>query len=311
MTGHLPESFLPRDDNSSSTGDSGYNSQSDATRRLTSATEDYQTRSSEESRSRIVEPFLGNSMYSPSLSPDSQSAFHGSQSDVNQMLLPPATGDSDIGDNAFGMSDFANYSTGQGYSQFDGSALRFFTPTSEVDVTQGWTSDAQTFSAPFAVRAVDANTSFSAPFADRAVDANAFLPFRQTPQMSRDTISQPYYPPYVYQSQDALRSNFGVPVNSNQRRPRARRPQLDTTSLSLDTASESTPLSAGQHDPRRTSNTDQVFRSFMSASIMSPTCSVISNPQHASIAESDFTEQSTHFIDISKSVYRNTPKLQR
>ena len=295
MTGHLSESFLPRDDISSSTADSGYNSQSDATRRLTSATEGYQTRSSEESRSRIVEPFLGNSMYSPS-SPDSQSAFHGSQSDVNQMLLPAATGDSDIGDNAFGMSDYANYSTGQGYSQFDGSGLRFFTPTSEVDVTQSWTPDAQTFSAPFAVR---------------AVDANAFLPFRQTPQMSRDTISQPYYPPYVYQSQDAPRSNFGVPVNSNQRRPSAHRPQLDTTSLSLDTASESTPLSAGQHDSRRTSNTDQVFRSFMSASIMSPTCSVISNPQHASIAESDFTEQSTHFIDISKSVYRNTSKLQR
>ncbi|OCL01060.1 uncharacterized protein K441DRAFT_650634 [Cenococcum geophilum 1.58] len=304
MTGHLPESFLPRDDIvsiSSSTGDSGYNSQSDATRRLTSATEGYQTRSSEESRSRMVEPFLGNSMYSPSLSPDSQNAFHGSQSDVNQMLLPPATGDSDIGDNPFGMSDFANYSTGQGYSQFDNSALpRFFTPTSEVEVAQSWTSDAQTFSAPFAVRAVDANTSFSAPFADRAVDANTFLPFRQTPQMSRDTIPQSYYPPYVYQSQDAPRSNFGVPANSNQRRPRARRPQLDTTSLSLDTASESTPLSAGQHDSRRTSNTEQVFRSFMSASMMSPTCSVISNPQHASIAGSDFTEQSTHFVDISK-----------
>jgi hypothetical protein len=310
MTGHPPESYLPRDDivsNSSSTADSGYNSQSDAARRLTGATEGYQTRSSEESRSRMVGPFLGNSMCSPSLGPDSQHAFHGSQSDVNQMLRPPATGDSDIGDNPFGMSDYANYSTGQGYSQFDSSAPpRFFTPTSEVDFAQSWTSDAQTFSAPFAVCAVDANTSFSAPFADRAVDANAFFPFRQTPQMSRDT-----YPPYVYQSQDALRSNFGVPANSNQRRPRARRPQLDTTSLSLDTASESTPLSAGQHDSRRTSNTDQVFRSFISASIMSPTCSIISNPQHASIAESDFTEQSTHFIDISKSVYRNTSKLQR
>jgi len=139
---------------------------------------------------------------------------------------------SDIGDNPFGMSDFANYSTGQGYSRFDSSALpHFFTPTSEVDVAQSWTSDAQTFSAP--------------------------------------------------------------------------------TSLSLDTASESTPLSAGQHDSQRTSNTDQVFRSFMSASIMLPTYSVISNPQHASIAESDFTKQSTYFIDILELVYRNTPKLQR
>ena len=192
---------------------------------------------------------------------------------------------------------FANYFTGQGYSQFDSSALpRFFTPTSEVDVAQSWTSDAQTF---------------SAPFADRAVDANIFFPFRQTPQISRDTMPQSYYPPYVYQSRDAPRSNFGVPANSNQRRPRPRRPQLNTTSLSLDTAGESTPLSADQHDSRRTSNTDQVFRSFMSASIMLPTYSVISNPQHASIAESDFAEQSTHFVDISKLVYRNTSKLER
>ena len=137
-------------------------------------------------------------------------------------------GMSDIGDNPFGMSDFANYSTGQGYSQFDSSALpRFFTPTSEVDVAQSWTSDAQ---------------NFSAPFADHAVDANIFLPFRQTPQISRDTIPQSYYLPYVYQSQDAPRSNFGVPAS-------------------------------------------------------------------ASIAESDFTEQSTHFVDILKLVHRNTSKL--
>ena len=297
MTGHLPESFLPRDDNSSSTGDSGYNSQSDATRRLTSATEGYQTRSSEESRSRIVEPFLGNSMYSPSLSPDSQSAFHGSQSDANQMLLPPATGDSDIGDNHFGMSDFTNYSSGQGYSQFDGSALPpLFTSASEVDVAQSWPSDVQTYSAPFAVRPVDAN-SFPQ------------FQFPQIPQMSHDTIPQSYYPPYSYQSQDAPRSNFGVPANSNQRRPRPRRPQLDTTSSSLDTVGESTPLSAGQHDSRRMSDTDQIFGSFVSASMMSPTCGVISNPQHANIAESDFTEQPTHFVDISKSVYRDSPKL--
>ena len=282
---------------SSSTGDSGYHSQSDANRRLTSVAEGYQTRSSEESTSQMVEPFLVNSMYSPSLSSDSQSAFHGPQSDMNQMLLPPATGDSDIGDNHFEISDYANYSTGQGHSQFDGSALLpLFTPTSEVDVAQSWPSDVQTYSAPFAVRPVDAN-SFPQ------------FQFPQIPQMSHDTIPQSYYPPYSYQSQDAPRSNFGVPANSNQRRPRPRRPQLDTTSSSLDTVGESTPLSAGQHDSRRMSDTDQIFRSFVSASMMSPTCGVISNPQHANIAESDFTEQPTHFVDISKSVYRDSPKL--
>ena len=124
---------------------------------------------------------------------------------------------SDIGDNPFGMSDFANYSTSQGYSQVDSSALpHSSTPTSEVDVAQSWTSDAQTF---------------SAPFADRAVDANIFLSFRRTPQISRDTTPQSYYLPYVYQSQDA------------------------------------------------------------------------------SIAESDSTEQSTHFVDILKLAYRNMSKL--
>ena len=179
MTGHLSESFLPKDDIvsiSSSTGDSGYHSQSDATRRLTSASEGYHTRSSEESRGQMVEPFLGSGMYSPSLGSDGQSAFHGPQSDLNQMLLPPSAGDSDIGDNPFRMSDFANCSTGQGYSQFDNSALsRFLTPTSEVDIAQSWASDVQTFSAPFAVRAVDANN---------------FLPFRQISEMSRDTMPQ-------------------------------------------------------------------------------------------------------------------------
>ena len=302
MTGHLPESFLPKDDIvsiSSSAGDSGYQSQSDATRRLASAAEGYQTRNSEESTSQMVEPFLGNSMYSPSLSSDSQSAFHGPQSDMNQML-PPAAGDSDTGDNNFGMSDFTNFSTGQGYSQFDGSALPpLFTSTSEVDIAQSWAPDVQNFSAPFAVRAVDA-----------AVDANSFHQFRfpQISQMNHDTIPQSYYQPYSYQSQDAPRSNFGVPANSNQRQPRPCRPQLDTTSSSLDTVSESTSLSAGQHDSRRMSDADQIF-SFVSASILSPTCGVISNPQHANIAESDFTEQPTHFVDISKSVYRNSSKL--
>jgi hypothetical protein len=48
------------------------------------------------------------------------------------------------------------------------------------------------------------------------------------------------------------------------------------------------------------SDTDQIFRSFVSSSMMSPTCGVIGNPQHASIAESDFTEQPNHFVDISK-----------
>ena len=127
------------------------------------------------------------------------------------------TSEVDVEDNPFGTSDFASYSTDQGYSQFDSSALpHFSTPTSEVDVAQSWTPDAQTF---------------SAPFADRAVDANIFLPSRRTPQISRDTTPQPYYLPYVYQNQDA------------------------------------------------------------------------------SIAESDFTEQSTHFVDILKLVYRNTSKL--
>lgn len=269
MMGHFPESFPPEDNIvsiSSSTGDSGYHSQPDATRRLTGATKSYQARSSEESRSQMVGLFLRNGMCLPSLTSGSQSAFHGPQSTMNQMLLPPPPGDLDIGGNPFGMSDFANYPIGQGYSQFDSSALPgFFTPTSEVGVDQNWASDVQTFSAPFAV-----------------------------------ATSRSYYPPYLYQNLDAPGSIFGTPANSNQRRPRLQRPQLDTTSSSLDAVSEPTPFSAGQHDSRRTSDTDQVFRSFVFPSMMPPTCCVISNPRHASIAESDFTEQSNHFVDVSK-----------
>ncbi len=206
MAGHLPSSM----------GRGGYH-----------ATEDYQTGSSTESRSQMVEPFPGYSMFSPSLSSDSRSASYGAQSDMNQMLLPLAIENSDIGDNPFGMPNLTDYSTGQGYSQFgDSILLPYFTTTSEVDVTQSWT-----------------------------------MSYRRLSQLNCNATSRLPHRLYPYQGQDAPGGNCGDPANSNQRRPPLRRSQFDTTSSNLDNASKLMPLSAGQYDSRRSSDTDQVFRS--------------------------------------------------
>ncbi|OCK84993.1 hypothetical protein K432DRAFT_77345 [Lepidopterella palustris CBS 459.81] len=289
MAGHIPEPYPAKDDDISvsSMGDSAYQSQPDATQRGTGANEGFQTTSPQETRGQMHDPFLGTNLYSPALSSDGHGGFHGAQSDMNQMLLPPSVGDSDLEESTFRMSDFANHSAGQGYGQFHGSAIpRFFTPASEIDVTQNWEStDVQTFTAPFAVRGLDANN---------------FLPFRQQPQMNRDNTFPPqFYTPYMSTSQD-LGNFFGNQMNQPQRRSTLPRAQLDTSSISGPESMNSlTPKSASQRE-RSASGADQVFKTFLSSTAMSPTSSILGIPRPGSVAESDFTEQSALFAEPSK-----------
>jgi hypothetical protein len=190
------------------------------------------------------------------------------------MLLPPSAGEPDMGNDSFRMSDFTNYSTGQGYGPHQNPAVpQFFASSNDMDVNDNWaTADLPTFTAPFAVR---------------SVDPNSLLPFRQQP-MNREGLSQHFYPPFMYQERQ--NSTFGMPMNAAQPRPRTRRSQLDSLSTSdADFLRSPTPQSAERHESRRTSITDQMFQSF----VMSPTSSVLSMSQRASIAESDFTEQSS------------------
>ncbi|KAF2817653.1 uncharacterized protein BDZ99DRAFT_405449 [Mytilinidion resinicola] len=272
MAGHISETFTLKDDDVSvsSMGDSAYQSQPDANRRVTTVTEGFRSRSSQDSKGHMFDPYLGGSLYSPALSSDSQSGFNAPQSDMSQMLLPPSAGDSDMGNEVF---NFANYSTGQGYGPHQNSSVpQYFSSANEMDAGHQWaTADLPSFTTPFAVR---------------NVDANALLPFRQQQQSSRDSMSQHFYPPFMYANQEGTSNAFGMSMNAPHSRPRVRRPQVDTTSTSdADAVRSSTPLSAG----RRVSITDQMFQSF----VMSPTSSVLSMPQRASIAESDFTEQSS------------------
>ncbi|KAF2502412.1 hypothetical protein BU16DRAFT_7803 [Lophium mytilinum] len=272
MTGHIPETFMLKDDDVSvsSMGDSAYQSQPDANRRGTGVAEGYQARSSQDSKGQMFDSYLGGSLYSPALSSDSQSGFHAPQSDMSQMLLPPSAGEADMGNEVF---NFANYSAGQGYGpHHSSSAPQYFSSPNDMDAGQQWaTADLPSFTAPFAVR---------------NVEANGLLPFRQQQQSSREGMSQHFYPPFMYANQEGNSNAFSMSMNAPQSRPRTRRPHVDTTSTSdADAMRSSTPLSA----ERRVSVTDQMFQSF----VMSPTSSVLSMPQRASVAESDFTEQSS------------------
>lgn len=279
MSGQIPDHFVSKDDDVSvsSMGDSAYQSQPDATRR---GTDGFNARNSQDAQGHMFDPFLGGDLYSPALSSEGQSGFHATQSDMNQMLLPPSAGDSDQGNDAFAMSDFTNYSVGQGYGPHrNSSSSHFFPSSNEMDTSNSWAaSDIPTFTAPFAVR---------------PVDANALLPFRQQQQRSRDGLSQRFYPPLMFGNQDTQNtqnSTFSMSMNVPQARARARRPQLDTSSISdADALRSSTPQSTERRESRRASVTDQIFQSF----VMSPTSSVMSLPHRASVAESDFTEQSS------------------
>ncbi|KAF2201571.1 hypothetical protein GQ43DRAFT_31365 [Delitschia confertaspora ATCC 74209] len=120
------EFTLPKDDNASVSSamtmvDSSYGSLQGASRRGT------QAGSLQETRSQVEEQFF----YSPTLSSDTFSSLPGQHTDMNQMFLPAASGEAEIGDSQF---TYANYPSAQSYGQ----------------LAQNWTApDAQLYNSTF------------------------------------------------------------------------------------------------------------------------------------------------------------------
>jgi hypothetical protein len=106
--------------------DSAYQSQTSSGRRATSMAEGYQSITPQDNRSRVSSQFLGSDHnYSPTLSSDNF-AFPEQHADLSHMQLPSAGGDMDSGENAFA---YANYTTGQDYSQYTATSVPRFTPS--------------------------------------------------------------------------------------------------------------------------------------------------------------------------------------
>ena len=115
--------------------DSAYQSQASSNRRVASMPEGYQSITPQDNRSRVSSQFLGSDNYSPTLSSENFVAFTEQHSDINHVQLPTAAGDIESGENAFA---YANYTTGQDYSQYTATSISRFTPTSAMDMNYQW-----------------------------------------------------------------------------------------------------------------------------------------------------------------------------
>lgn len=119
--------------------DSAYQSQSGASRRGARKPEGY----TQDSRSHVSTQFVGNELFSPSLSSDSY-GFPDNTVDMSQ--LPPSAGSWDAPESAV----FANYSTGQDYSQYPATNVSRYTSTPTGNMSSPWVpTDAQFQSTPF------------------------------------------------------------------------------------------------------------------------------------------------------------------
>lgn len=88
--------------------------------------------------------FVGSDIYSPSLSSENYNTFTEPTMDMSHMQQPIATGTWDSTD---GPLSYANFSTGQDYTQYATTNMSRFTPASAAGASQWTTSDFQ--STPF------------------------------------------------------------------------------------------------------------------------------------------------------------------
>lgn len=170
---HSSDPFELKDTASVYSMDSAYQSQSGASRRGATISEGY----SQDSRSRVNNQFLAGDIYSPSLSSDNFSAFPEQNSDMTQLHLGPSTGDLESGDGSFA---YANYSTGQDFTQYSTTNVPRFTPTSNIDMGLSWgTADTQ-YTSPF---------TFSFPKSSPSMDTTLYST-RDTTDLMFNTPSQ-------------------------------------------------------------------------------------------------------------------------
>lgn len=212
--------------------DSAYQSQSDASRRGVTMPEGYQTLTPQETRSRVSSQFLGSDIYSPTLSSGNFTAFPEQHSDISQMQLPSAAGDMETGEHSFA---YANYTTGQDYSQYTATSIPRFAPVSAIDMGFPWsTTDTQNF-----------NTQFN---------------FASYPKSSHSIETS------MYSSHDTSEIMFNAPAPPQRQ---LSKPRLDT-SVRPSIVRNSSAYSVSQLSSRRSSTNDSNFGAF----VMSPTSGI-------------------------------------
>jgi len=209
--------------------DSAYQSQSDASRRGVTMPEGYQTLAPQDNRSRVNSQLLGSDIYSPTLSSGNFTAFPEQHSDMTQMQLPSAAGDMETGEHSFA---YANYTTGQDYSQYTATSIPRFSPMSAIDMGFEWGSaDNQAF-----------NTQFN---------------FAAYPKSSHSIDTS------MYSSQETSEIMFNTPAPPQRQ---LSKPRFDT-SVRPSTVRNSSAYNVSQLSSRRSSANDSNFGAF----VMSPT----------------------------------------
>lgn len=135
--------FELKDTASECSMDSAYQSQSGASRRGPRKPDGQP----QDTRSRMSNQFVGNEIYSPSLSSDSFNAFAEQTLDLSQLQQSSATGSWEAAEDSV---VYANHSAGQDFTQYSNTSVSRFTPSSTVNLPSQWTTaDAQFQSNPF------------------------------------------------------------------------------------------------------------------------------------------------------------------
>lgn len=127
---HTSEFFESKDTASECSMDSAYQSQS-GTSRHGARTMDGQD------RSRINNQFAGSDIYSPSLNSENYTTYPDNTMDMSHMQQPMSTGTWEATE---GPMSYANYSTGQDYTQYATTNMSRFTPSSTAGVSSQWVS---------------------------------------------------------------------------------------------------------------------------------------------------------------------------
>ncbi|KAF2181998.1 hypothetical protein K469DRAFT_691617 [Zopfia rhizophila CBS 207.26] len=221
------DAFELKNDNASvySMADSAYQSQTGASRRGTSMAEAFQTLTPQD-RSRVSSQYLGSDIYSPTLSSDTFSAFPEPSTDMSQMHLPSAVGESEMGEPGF---SYTNYSTGQSYTQYASTSTPRFTPSTDMNINLNWgTADARNFSTTF---------NFTSPKSSHGIDGALFS--NQDPT-------------------ELMFNNSTVPFQRHMRRL-----QVDTSAARPSALRSSSSFTSSYQESRRASTNDPSFGTFV------------------------------------------------
>jgi hypothetical protein len=182
--------------------DSAYQSQSGASRRGMRKPEGH----AQDTRSCVNSQFVGSEIYSPSMSSDSYNAFADQTLDMSHMR--PSTGAWEAPEDSI---VYANYSTGQDFSQYPTTNVARYTPTSNVSVSSPWVADAQfhndQFNFTYPTQS-PAELMFSAPAPSQRQWSNSHFDSAERPTAVRSSSS--YTLPQESRRTSAHDANFGA-----------------------------------------------------------------------------------------------------